>query len=117
MDTSLQMLGALSLAIGVALGCADYTAPTGAGCGDDQQSGVVLEGDSRLTRVYTTREYTEVRIVSGEAKTYHHRICQSYTCWEAREDPAAPLGDAEAAEALARCTAQADTFWAAEHPD
>ena len=73
------MLGALSLAIGVALGCADYTAPSGAGCGDDQQSGVVMEGDSLLTRVYITREYTSVGIVSGQATTYHHRTCQSWT--------------------------------------
>jgi hypothetical protein len=112
MNPSLQMLGLVSVAIGVALGCGSYTAPTGPGCGDDQQSGVVLEGDSLLTRVYITREYTSVQIVSNQATTYHHRTCQSWTCWEAREDPAAPLGEAEAAEALARCTAAADAAWA-----
>ena len=111
MDTHLQTLGAVSLAIGVILACSDYTAPTGPGCGDDEQSNVVLEGDSRLTRVYITREYSTVTIVSGEAKTYHHRTCQSWTCWEAREDPHAPLGEAEAAAALARCTAAADAAW------
>ena len=115
MEAPLPMLGILSLATGAALGCGSYTAPTGPGCGDDQQSGVVLEGDSLLTRVYITREYSTVNLVSGEARTYHHRTCQSWTCWEAREDPAAPLGDAEAADALARCTAAADAAW--EPPD
>ena len=111
MTSPLQMLGLGSVAVGVALACADYTAPTGVGCTEDQQSGVVLEGDSLLTRVYITRDYTSVGIVSGQATTYHHRTCQSWTCWEAREDPAAPLGEAEAAEALARCTAAADAAW------
>lgn len=84
--------------------------------GPDQQSAVRLERDHRLTLVYTTREFTEVYIVSAEARTNHYRICQTHTCWEAREDPAAPLGEAEAAEALARCTALADASGAAEHP-
>lgn len=116
MNTTLQMLGLCSLGLGVALGCGEYHAPTGPGCGEDQQSNVVLEGDLRLTRVYINREYTTVLIVSSQAKTIHHRTCQSYTCWEAREDPAAPLGEAEAAEALARCTAMADAEWAATGP-
>ena len=113
MNTTLQMLVLGGLGIGLALGCGDYTAPTGPGCGDDQHSGVVLEGGLRLTRVYITREYSTVSIVSGQATTYHHRTCQSWTCWEAREDPAAPLGEAEIAAALARCTAEADTVWEA----
>jgi hypothetical protein len=117
MNPTLQRLGAVCLGLGVALACSDGTAPvSGAGCGEEQQSGVVLEGDSRLTRVYITREYSEVIIVSAQATTYHYRTCQSHTCWEAREDPAAPLGEAEAAEALARCTVQADAFWSAKHP-
>lgn len=85
---------------------------SGAGCGEDLQSSVVLEGDSR--RVYITREYTEVVIVSAQAIAYHYQTCQSYSCWEARVDPAAPLREAEATAALARCTAQADALWAAE---
>ncbi len=117
MHPTVPLLGVLSLATGAALGCADYTAPTGPGCTADQASGVVLEGDSLLARVYVTREYTEVGIVDGRATTLHYRICQSHTCREAREDPAAPLGDTEAADALVRCTAQADAFWTAEHPD
>ena len=115
MTPTLQMLGAVCF--GVALACSDGTGPVyGAGCGEDQQSSVVLEGDSRLIRVYITREYTEVVIVSSQATTYHYRTCQSHTCWEAREDPAAPIAEAEATAALARCTAQADAVWAAEHP-
>ena len=112
MNARLLMLGIVSVAIGAALGCADYTAPSGPGCGADLQGGVVLEGDSLLTRVYITREYSEVVIVSSQATTRHHRTCQSWVCWEAREDPAAPLGEAEAAAALARCTEAADAAWA-----
>jgi hypothetical protein len=116
MHTTVALL-VVSLGVGAVLGCGDgYTAPTGPGCGADQQSSVVLEGDMRLTRVYTTREYTEVGIIDGQATTYHYRICQSHTCWEVREDPAAPLGEAEVAAALARCSEQADAAWAAEHP-
>jgi hypothetical protein len=112
-----QILGAVCLGVAVALACSDGTAPvSGAGCGEEQQGGVVLEGDLRVARVYITREWTQVIIVSNEARTQHYRTCQSHTCWEAREDPAAALGDAEAAEALARCTAQADAVWASEHP-
>jgi hypothetical protein len=65
-DAHLQRLGVVSLGAGVALGRGTSTAPTGAGCGD-QQSGVVLERDSRLIRVYITREYTVGDIVSTEA--------------------------------------------------
>jgi hypothetical protein len=118
MNASLQMLGVVSLAIGLGLGCSDgYTAPViGAGCGEDRQSAVVLEGDGRATIVFITREYTQVGIVSNRTTTTYYRTCQSHTCWEAREDPAAPLGEAEAAAALARCPAAADAAWAAEHP-
>ncbi len=116
MNTRLPLLTIVGFSISAALGCAPYAAPTGPGCTDDQQSGVVLEGNSRLARVYITREYTQVGIVSGEAKTYHYRVCQTHSCWEARDDPATPLGEAEAAAALARCTAAADAAWAAEHP-
>ena len=115
MTPTLQMLGAVCF--GVALACSDGTAPVyGAGCGEDQQSSVVLEGELRPIRVDITREYPEVSIVSSQATTYHYRTCQSHTRWEARDDPAAPLAEADATAALARCTAQADAKWAVEHP-
>lgn len=117
MNLALQRFGIVCLGLGVALACSDGTAPvSGAGCGEEQQSGVVLEGDSLVTRVYITREYTEVVIVSAQATTYHYQTCQSHTCWEVRKDLAAPLGETEITDALARCIAQADAYWAAGRP-
>ncbi len=118
MNATLQMLGVACLALGVALGCGDgYTAPiSGVGCSEEQQSGVVVEGDLRVTSVFITREYSQVYLGSEQPTTRHYRVCQSYTCSEVREDPAAPLGEAEVMAALARCTAAADAAWAAEPP-
>jgi hypothetical protein len=116
MNTTVQMLGVACLGVGVALACSDgSTAPViGAGCGEEQQSGVVVEGDLRVTRVFITREYTHVDVGSESPTTRHYRACQSHTCSEVREDPAAALGEVEVMAALARCTAAADAAWAAE---
>jgi hypothetical protein len=87
----------------------------GAGCSDDQQSSVALEGGMLVTRVFLSREYTQVTVVSNSPTTYHYRACQLHTCTEVRES-ADPLTETEIAGALSRCEAEADAAWAAEHP-
>ena len=115
MNQPVWMLGVASVGLGVALACGDGTAPSGAGCGDDEQSGVVREGDLRVTHIYITREYTGLYLGS-QPTTRHYRTCQHFSCTEVREDPAAELGEAEIADALARCTGQADAAWGSGPP-
>src|SRR5215211_5267847 len=115
MNPTLQMLG--SVCFGVALACSDGTAPvSGAGCGEEEQSGVVVDGSLRVTRVFITREYSQVSVGSENTTTRHYRVCQRYTCSEVLEDPAAELEEAEVTDALAGCTAQADAAWATGLP-
>lgn len=118
MHGTLAQLGAFCFVSMLVLACSDeFTGPVyGAGCASEQQNVVELEGDTLVTQLYVTRDYRQTDIVSNTARTTHYRTCQQYRCMEVRQDPSAPLTDAEATAALTACRAEADVAWAASYP-
>lgn len=115
---TLQQIGALCFGSALVLACGGgFTGPVyGDGCTSEQESAVLLEGDTLVAQLYVTREYRQVDVASSTVRTTHYRTCQQYRCVAVREDPASPVGDAEATAALTACRAEADVAWAAEHP-
>lgn len=114
-------LGLLLAAIGAAciLACNGRSATDpefDSACTADQQSGVRIENDTRVTELYLTREYTTAEIIdNSNVRTHFYRVCQTYTCRVVRTDPAAPLTDTEVSEAITACRAEADAFWRTHH--
>jgi hypothetical protein len=117
MATILEQLSAVTLGSILVLACFDGTTPAyGDGCSTDQQSVVQLEGDTLVAQLYVTRDYRLTDIVNNTARTTHYRTCQQYRCTAVRDDPAAPVTEAESTAALTACRAEADAAWAAEYP-
>ena len=88
----------------------------GEGCSDDQQDIVTLEGETRVSEVFVTREYVEVEIYGSEKVVERrYRTCQGYRCNVIRERPLDPMTETESVDALAACRAEADSAWRTEH--
>jgi hypothetical protein len=113
---ALRLLLLCGLAAGLGAACSDRSAfspEVDAGCTAGQQNSVVLEDSLRVTALFITREYTISDIRDNQAvNTTDYRVCQTFTCRVLRPDPAAPLTDAESADALAACRVEADSAWA-----
>lgn len=116
--TYLLSLFALGSLVALLFACSDHpSSPVyGEGCSDDQQEIVTLEGESRVSQVFVTREYVEVEIYdSKNVMERRYRTCQVYRCNVIRERPLEPLTETEIVAALSACRAEADRVWRAEH--
>jgi len=109
----LAMLIGLGAGAMVIVACIDGTAPVyGAGCTNQPESVMQLEGDTLVTQLHITRDYRQTYVSSNTAQTLHYRTCQQYRCAEVRENPSLPVTDAEATAALTACRSRADEAWA-----
>jgi hypothetical protein len=111
----LGVLVAAVIAAGLGIACSGRSAfspEVDAACTAEQRNSVRLEGTERVTDLFITREYTVTDIRNNQSvNTTDYRVCQAYTCRVLRPDPAAPLSDAETAEALTACRTLADRSW------
>ena len=113
--SALRLLLLCGLAAGLGAACSEraFSPEVDAGCTADQQNSVVLVDSLRVTELFITREYTITDISDNHVvNTTDYRVCQTFTCRVLRPDSAAPLTDAERADALAACRVEADSAWA-----
>jgi hypothetical protein len=118
--TKLGILAAGGIAAGLGAACGGgsaFSPELDAACTAAQQDNVHLEDGMRVADVFITREYTVTDIRDNTTvHTTDYRVCQTYTCRVVRPNTSDPLGDAERADALAACRAEADHAWATRQP-